>query len=317
MAAPIRSETTLVRPYAKIDAADAPLDCVRVLVNGAEHAPGAIVLPSEEITGSKISIRLPTSKELLDAVDSTVVPTIDCGLVVLASGKSHRASRVIVQSYLKTDDWPQLLELPRQPDDIVLNDRFGFTLTVAVVLLHDLTAEPLRPHMAGTWLARREFTISPEREDTSFSPEALTEEIRAHHQLPAGVLQYVEVGYWQDADLLSDEVRVYMDPEVLSLLLANPSDGSSVQMQIELAVLATEVVAVTIARELSTSGAATESLLGPYAAAARFFANVARTTDLSVDDVLHFAANEPARLRAHLEASFGANAATVRALKEK
>lgn len=318
MTAATRSETAVIRPFSSIDAADACLEDVRLIVNGIESEEGAVVLDEEQLASAHLIVRLPDASRVREGVAKTNVSTVDCGLVVLAAARSNRIADVMIQEYLNSGDWPAELVLDRESSDLILRDLAGFTLTVAIVLLHDLQPEPLRPHMAGTWLARREFSISPEREDTSFSPEELTEEIRLHHHLPQGVLRFVSVGEWQDADLLSDEVHVYVDPEVLSLLLANPSEPSSVQMQIELALQATETVAGIIARDVTEESLSpNDRSLDSFPAAKRFFEIIARNINLSVGECLTVAAQEPAILRAHLEAAFKMRAATSAALKEK
>ena len=99
---------------------------------------------------------------------------------------------------------------------------------------------------------------------------------------------------------------------------SQPSDATSVQMQIELAIEATETVAITICRELSSEGKAlTPSALEGFSAATRFFENLAKNLNVSVDHALDMAATEPVLLRAHLESAFDMRGATTSALKEK
>lgn len=318
MSAATRSESALVRPFAGIGDADAPLQSVRLLVDAEEFEPGSVVLPEESLAQATITIKLPPPDAVRANVEKTPVPVVDCGLVVMATARSHRATRILVQEYLRLADWPEELILERAHDDLILRDQGGFTLTVAIVLLNDLTPEPLRPNLAGTWLARREFRVSPEADDISFSPEALTEEIRKAYDLPPGVLRYVHVDELLGEEQLSDAVHVYVDPDVLNLLLASPTDAISIQMQIELAIQATETVAIAIVKDLSTGEApATADSLTPYPAAKRFIENLAKTLNVTVADVLDLAGSQQAVLRSHLEAAFKMRDATSSALKEK
>lgn len=318
MIAPTRSESALVRPFAGISDADPPLSQVRLRVDGTEYEDGAVVLPPESFATAQLGLLLPTADEVRAHVENTVVPAVDCGLVLMATAKTHRVSKVFLREYLRTAEWPTEFNINRSDADLILNDRAGFTLTVAIVLLNDLAPEPLRPHMAGTWLARRDFKLSPEVEDTSFSPEELTDAIREHHGLPKGVLRFVEVEGVLNDEPLSDAVRVYVDPEVLHLLLANPMESSAIQLQIELAIQATENVAVAISRELAVNGAvaSVDSLAG-YPPAKRFYDNLAKKLGVDVADVLELATNRVPVLRAHLEAAFDMRAATSTALKER
>lgn len=318
MSSTTRSETALIRPFANIAPADTPLDEVRLLVGGVEHEPGAVILADTDLASAGIKLRLPAPATVRAAVAQTIVPDVDAGLAVIGTAKSHRVSKVFVLEYLKPDSWPTELGLDRSTADLVLNDRQGFNLTVAIVLRHNLSAEPLRPSMAGTWLARREFSVGPERQDTSFSPEELSEDVRKQFDLRQGVQRFVRVEDWQDVESLSEAVHVYVDPDTLHLLLASPTEPNSMQLQSELAVYAMETVATTIARDLATDGnpAAPNDLDG-YLAGKRFFDNLARRLELSVADALDLATKEPPLLRAHLEALVDLRSRTTSALKEK
>lgn len=318
MSSAIRSETALVRPFTQIDAADTPLDEVRLVVGGEGHEAGAVVLPDDVLRTARLQLRLPAPLDLRAAVAQTVVPEQDAALAVIGVAKTNRVSKVFLLEYLKPDAWPAELDLDRSTADLVLNDRQGFTLTVAVVLRHNLNPEPLRPSIAGTWLARREFSVGPERQDTSFSPEELTEDVRKQFGLREGVQRFVFVDTWQGVENLSDAVRVYLDPDTLHLLLANLSDPGSIQLQADLAVYATETVASSIARDLMTGDdVAAPSALDAYPAAKRFFENLSRRLGVDLADVIQIATNDPALLRAHLEAAMDLKTVTTNALKEK
>lgn len=318
MTSSTRSENALIRPFAGIDAADAPLGTVRLNFNEVAYDPGAIILPPEDLAAGRMTITLPEPSAVRAAVTQTAVPEVDCGLVVFVRGRTHRSSYVLLQSYVHREAYDPELEVDRGAADLIFNDRAGFVLTVAVVLLHDLTAAPLRPHMAGTWLARRDFRVGPEEDETSFSPEALTDEVRDFYGLPVGTLRYVHVEGALDAEDLSEVVHVYVDPEVLNLLLANATESSAVQMQIELAIQATETVAQAISRDLGDGGDTepTPEALEAYPAPLRFFQNLAKTLNTDVADALSLAA-QPNVLRAFLEAAFDMRAASATALKEK
>lgn len=291
------------------------------MVDGTAYEAGPVVLPANTLAEAHLALTLPAPSELYSAIEKTVVPTVDCGLVVMAAARTHRVTTILVQDYLRTASWPEEFTISRSGADLVFNDRAGFSLTVAVVLLNDLTREPLRPHVAGTWLARRDFRVSPETEDTAFSPEPLSEEIRNHYGLPNGVMRYVRVDDVLEADSISDAVSVYVDPDVLALLHANQSDKFAVQLQTDLAVSVTEAVAGAVTRELSANGAIattdlTADLLDEYPAVSRFIARIADELKLGVADVMYLSREDPLMLRARLEAGFGLSAATNAALKE-
>jgi hypothetical protein len=171
--------------------------------------------------------------------------------------------------------------------------------------------------MVGTWLSKQTFYVSPEREDTSFSPEELTDAIRVQFKLPTGTLRYVSVEGALDADTIGDAVHVYVDGVVLNLLLANPNEPLAQQLQIELAIQAMDVVAGTIVCDLreALGRDPSQTDLASYEAPNRFFENLATTLNKSVHEVLNMT-TAPGLLRAFLEDAFGALEATTVALKE-
>lgn len=313
----LRSETAIVRPFGGISEADIPLDDVKLLVNGTPHEPGTIVLPEASLTSANLTLVLPDVEEVCKHVEQTSVPLEDCGLVILAAGKTHRVTWVH-REYLRSAAWPTEFQMPRDQAPLVLRDPAGFTLTTAIVLLNELTPRPPRPHLAGTWLARRDFRLSPELDDTAFSPEELTDAIRAFHKLPPGVLRYVQVDDPLVEEGLSDAVRVFVDPAVLNLLLVSPSDAASVQVQTELAVITTETVAQKVAIALANRDRPlTHDELTAFPATERFMVNLADSLSAKVDHVLAWSATQTEYLRARLESAFDMKAVTARALKEK
>ncbi|USX46297.1 hypothetical protein [Dietzia kunjamensis] len=311
-----RSESALVRPFTGIHAADSAMTQVCLSVNGEPHEAGAVVLPGEVLSSAHFTLSLPTTAEVIDAVSATGVPVEKCGLVVIATARSHRTSHILIREELASDKWPAQLDLVRTDADLVFNDLAGFVLTVAVVLLEELPPAPLRPSAAGTWLAQREFKVSPENEEASFSPEPLTDQVREHFGLPVGVLRFIDVDGVLEEDNLSDAVRVYVDGEILNLLLSQPSSPPAIHIQVELAIQATEAVATNIARELGDGSVPAVDLLNSAPAAKRFCENLAQRLSIDLASLLQVATTQTPMLRALLEATFGMREVTSQALKD-
>jgi hypothetical protein len=311
-----RSEPEVIRPFVGIESAELPLAKVQLLVNGDPHAPGPVAFDDDDaLANAKFVLRLPEPSEVRAAVEATGVPVVDCGFVVILTGRSHRVSKVLLQEPLRTAHYDTEVELDRSDHDLILNDRSGFTITAAIALLTANAAAPLRPHMPGTWLARRDFSVSASRDNLNFSPEALTDQIREHLNLPKGTLRHIEVDDVLDSENVGDSVHVYVDEQVLNLLLANPTDLIAVQMQIDLAVTATTDIATTIARELAVQGHVDPTNLDGHAGAKEFIDNVAGALEMSVSEVLDLALDGPP-LRPHLEDAFGLRTTTLNMLKE-
>ena len=299
MSGATRSERETVRPFVGIDDTVAALDKVILHVDDDEYEPGSVVLESAHLSRSGLRLRLPEISELQDAIAKSGLKGADCGLVILAASRTHRDAVVLLRDTISKATYEADYKLKRSDADLILNDQNGFILTVAVVLLRDIVDEPLRPHLAGTWIARQVFTVSPEKEDTSFSPEVLTDAIREQFKLPKETLRYIAVDDVLGASSIGDAVHVYVEEEVLNLLLANPTEPFSVQMQMELAIQAMDIVAQTIVRDLKeeVGHSPTDTDLEAYEAPRKFFENLARTFDRSVNDVIEIASASPERLR--------------------
>lgn len=317
----MKSEPRTVRPFIGIDAADEAMEKVRFVVNGDEHealegGPGNLVLAEGDLAKATITLRLPGIDKVRAAVNETGVPLSDCAFFVLARGRTHRASAALYAGYLQKATIPTELDVDRDQFPLILRDRSGFNLIVAVVLMHNNTPEPLRPSMPGTWLCRRDFRITPERDESSFSPEPLTDALRAEYGIPRGAMSFVKIeDNLETAEPISDAVRVFVDEKVLNTLHASPNEPLAKYIQTDLAVTTMVTVGQTAYQRIAQPGVAvTEAELDAYAGVKLFFANIAATLGKSVDEVLTMC-TQPDLLRAHLADAFGSLKATNAALK--
>lgn len=317
----MKSEPRTVRPFIGIDAADEAMEKIRFVVNGEEHqalegSPGNLVLTDSDLAAATITLHLPDSEEVRGAVDKTGVPVGDCAFFVLARGRTHRASAALYAEYLAKAQVPTELTVDRDRFPLILRDRSGFNLTVAVVLMHNNTPEPLRPSMPGTWLARRDFRITPERDESSFSPEPLTDALRAEYSIPSGSTSFIKIeDNLETAEPISEAVRVFVDEKVLNTLHAAPNEPLAKYIQTDLAVTTMVTVAhAAYQRIAKPGGAVTEAELDAYAGIKLFFTNVAGSLGKSIDEVLAMC-TQPDILRAHLADAFGSLKATNAALK--
>lgn len=320
----VRAENTTIRPFKNIWAADVALEEVTLSVDDEQEPPGPVVLAPDTLATAKLTLNLPDVEHLRLQVEKTGLYVPDCGLVVLATGRSHRgASRVLYSEHLNKADYPTAYVLPRAHDDLVLSDRQGFTITVAIVLLVDYaTAEPLRPSMAGTWLARRDFNVTVERDQTSFCPEPLNDEVRKQNSLPEGVVRFIDYHAGiAAAEDISEVVTVYVDPAVLNRLFANETKAASIKEQTELAVQSYSVIAAAVIDEIRSeiTGEPTASDLAKYPVAEHLFDYIADvlseavSEDVSVSKVLKLV-QRPGLLASHLEVAFSLREMTLQAL---
>lgn len=314
-----RSERVTIRPFSQIDVFDGDLDPVQLLVGGDPFEAGPVVVAEESLSNAKFKLLLPPATKLRWAVEQTTIPAANCALVVMVTSSTHRASTILLNERL-TDgaDYPEEFALERATAELILNDRAGYTVTVAVVLLDQIPPAPLMPHQAGTWLARRVFKVSPEKQEASFSPEELTEEVRKTHKLPEGVLRFVAFDDLLAADDLSDSVHVYVEPSVLRWMLNNQTDHVVLQQQVELAILAYDMTAQMIVHQIRQQVPGrplTEADLEPYPAAHRFMGNLAEKFNCNFSELLS-RAEDGQYVRPFLEAKFEATKFTLEALRD-
>lgn len=317
----MKSEPRTVRPFVGIGAADEAMEKVRFVVNGDEHeavegGPGNLVLADGDLASATITLCLPDVEEVRAAVEKTGVPVGDCAFFVLARGRTHRASAALFAGYLHKATIPTELDVDRDKFPLILRDRSGFNLIVAVVLMHNNTPEPLRPTMPGTWLCRRDFRITPERDESSFSPEPLTDALRTEYGIPGGTTSFIKIeDNLETAEPISEAVRVFVDEKVLNTLHASPNEPLAKYIQTDLAVTTMVTVGQTAYQRIAKPGVTvTEAELDAYPGVKLFFANVATALGRSIEEALAMC-TQPDVLRTHLADAFGSLKATNTALK--
>lgn len=319
----VRAEHRTIRPFQNIDAADVALREVRLCVDDEVEQPGPVVLPAGTLASADLTLVLPDIALVREQVALTGLHVPDCGFVVLATGRSHRgASAVLFCEHLHKADYSTFFRLQRGSHDLVLSDRQGFTITVAIVLLVDYPGSaPLRPSLAGTWLARRDFNVTTERDQTSFSPEPLTEQVRQLNDLPEGIMRFIDYRSVVGAEDVSDVVTVYVDPSVLNRLYAIETKASAIKEQTELAVQTYSIVATSMVDEIRSElgGEPTETDLSRFPIAEQLLDSIASllsealNAEVTVAKVLKFM-RTPGFLASHLEVAFNMREITLAVL---
>ena len=316
-----RSERVTIRPFESIDNTDSALETVRLLVGDVSHQEGSIVLDDDSLGKATLKLALPTADELRKAVEGIPLPADSCAVVVMAASRTHRASAVLLKERLTSDpSYPTEFALNRAESDLIFDDCGGFRVTVALVLLNDVEPAPLKPSIAGTWICRSVFNLMPQKAETSFSPEELTEEVRELYGLPKGVLRFITFDdNLLGAEDLSDGLRVYVEPNVLGWMLRKDTDQVALQLQTELAVMAYDATIQQIVREIriehhDAGRTLTEADIAAYPAVQRFFVYVAGKCQVGIAEFLRMA-SDGQLIRPFLEASFDVTDQTLAALK--
>lgn len=314
-----RKEKYLVRPFAGLSTIDDGLAGVRLAIGDVVYEPGAYTVDSNSLTEADYRVTLPDASALVEAVAASPLSAEDCALVVIAAGRLHRVADILYHvSPIAAGSSPSEIRLEVGDGSLALGDPNGWTVTVAVVLAHGLRPEPLRPSRPGTWLARRDFRISPERDETSFSPQELTDDIRERYKLPATAPSFVLVDAERlsDAEAVSDAVDVYIERDVLRLLQQNQSDVVAQHIQADLAV---ETLLIVVAACLDILGEGVQSDVSAtdvedYPAIARLFERLAKRLGKDMHELIVLA-GRPAEFATHLRAAFGMQAIAVKALR--
>lgn len=314
-----RHESKTVRPFVGVGAVATVMDRVQLSVDGDDHSPGTIVLADEELDRADLRLKLPDFDSLRAAVEQNGRAHVDCAFLILARSHTHRISHPLYHEVLRKADLPAEYPLDRNDPDnnLILNDREGFSLVVAVYLIRDLHPEPLQPHKVGTWLAKADFKVNREKSYSSFSPLPLTAELRKELELPSQTPSFVEVkDNLLEAEPVSEAVTVYYDDALLSILHANPKDPLVQQAQRELAAQTMTVIAQTAVARIRAdkSGVpASPEDLDQYPGVKSFFQSLATQQGTALATVLS-RAEEADRLRAHISAAMNLRDATLAAL---
>jgi hypothetical protein len=114
---------------------------------------------------------------------------------------------------------------------------------------------------------------------------------------------------------LSDGVQVYLDEDVLNLLLQDETDGMAKAIQTQLAVTTISSITQFIAQEIKREGMQFEDL-GEDVGANRFIRKLASDSKMAPEDLLVLALSKPNHLVSLIESRFNLSNAIERLLKE-
>jgi hypothetical protein len=114
---------------------------------------------------------------------------------------------------------------------------------------------------------------------------------------------------------LSDGVQVYLDEDVLNLLLQDETDGMAKAIQTQLAVTTISSITQFIAQELKSENLILEDL-GEDIGANRFIRKLASDAKIAPEDLLDMALTKSNHLVSLVESRFNLSNAIERLLKE-
>lgn len=325
----MRTEQRTIVPFKGASAAEAILDLIDFEMSIAGSAPK----PAEEVervhpehlASLALVARFKFDDEAIErlATESGIARN-NLLLVFVATGNVARRSSILAKWELDKD----LTTIERHtitPSDIgkaALSDAAGFSVTALIRVRSGIERRPLRAHVAGTVLGRRSVTFRLPQDNPGLSPIPLTKERREEMGLPEHCMTFVQCDSLLESDDLTERVSVYVDETILSELTVDTP--ATRQLQAGLSIDIVIAMASQIHRELeeagTTRGEFAATVQESYASCSAFLDRTCKSMRSPIDikhkeDILDWARNDPARLRAHLEHGWKVRDLTVRVMR--
>lgn len=302
----VRTEKRVVRPFTGLGEIDECLQFTHLILNGEPIDEQVIVREASELAVDHFALALNVdARAVAEAVERMQIPEVDVGLAVIATGRSLKATSILLRSPILVPSVPTQLELDAGQHPEVFGDLRGFNLRVCVVLLNDLQPQPLRPYRAGTWLAVRDFSVGARGDILSaFNPQKLTRDVRATYSLPEGTVSYLAVdggSVLESADL-AESFSYYIDAALFDLLHANQSSPLGEALQAEFVIDFLMGALTTIVLDIDEQGmTGNEDSFDADQPAAGLLLGVAEKTSYSASKLCDEIRVDPAKVRANLQ----------------
>jgi len=320
----VRSEPKVVRPFIGIDNLEGALQEAMLAVRGVNYPPGNIILPESELEEIDLTFFPGFSYlDLVSRLNASSIPEVDVSLAIWIQGVTLKNTQIVFKQSLRISELFQSLQISNLANDRIINDLGGFDINLALVLQTSHQPTPLKPSQVGTWLAREKFRIRPERIETSFAPQPLTEPIRIQLSLPANVLSHIDISTDSliDTEDLGQFVVCYVDADILEKIANEPSSPASLMLQTNFAVdLFTELI-MAISSELGRGEktipyAALSNLDGSFGVG-KLLARVEKKWKTDPLILLNIALSNPGRMRSIVAGHMGSMAAASALIKDE
>lgn len=297
-----RSESRVVRPFAGLGRVGESLATSRLVLNGEAAELDSVTRTAQELATDSFAIEVDVDlKAVSDAVESLGIPEVDVGFVVVATGRTLKASVILHKSLIIGEGAPDRIDLSKELFPEIFGDSRGFSVRCAIVLLHDLQPRPLKPHLAGTWLARRDFAVIPESDVLGgFNPSRLTAEARQRFGLPDGTVSFVHVkDSLLEAESLNESVEFLIDEQIHDSLYLDQNSTFGQVMQVEFALDFILTVTQSIVAELRETGLLDieGEVLDARSPAGVFLKNASSLTGMPIPELAEALRHNPMRVR--------------------
>lgn len=311
-------QSFLARPFDGIDHLKDSLGGSELILDGKAHGPGTVELQASELPVG--------SAEMVVYFDVEGVSTTLVGM-----GIEPRMVRLACAAYGSViaemavlwdeplDEVSSPTRVPMGGAPLVLSSPNGFDARAFLYLAEDVQSDGFVPTRAGTWFSHVDFSVRAYSTLSHFSPTPLGAEERATFRLPKGSLTYVRVGDGLlDSESFEDEVEVFVDSSILSLLEEKPREPLSEYMQIELATVTMSAVISKAASllELADGAPSLIELRSARHPVARLIDTVATASRVSAGEIVAWARTDPGRVRGCVEECVGTLRRASLALRE-
>lgn len=326
----MRTEQRTIVPFKGASAAEALLDSITfdMSIDGSAPTPAEEVerIHPAHLPSLSLAARFAFSESDLDHLaEETGIARSNMLLVLVATGNVARRSGILAKWELDKDLSEPINHVikPSSSGMAAIGDASGFAVTALIRLRSGLERVPLRANVAGTVLARRSVSFRLPQDNPGLSPIPLTVERRAELGLPEHCMTFVQCDSLLEADDLTSRVSVYVDEAILSELTVETPITRQIQAGLSIDVVI--AMASQIHRELEESGATrgsfAETAAKSYTACGTFLARTCKAMGVDDDfshkeEILDWARNNPALLRANLEHGWGIRDLTKRMMRE-
>jgi hypothetical protein len=189
-----RLEERLIRPFVGLEDFSNVFDEVSLRV-GDERANPNLYLDPEKFR--ETSLNLTTfwnPKSVIDALGILNLSPEDVHFAIYLLGKTLKEVVIVRDVALSMIKNPETaISIGYQDAPRVLGDNLaGFDVVVALYLKKGRESKPLTVYEEGTWLAKSEFTIRPDRGLSMFSPLAMDAEQKKTMGLPKKTMFFLE-----------------------------------------------------------------------------------------------------------------------------
>lgn len=317
-----RHEERVIRPFVGLEDFSSIFDDVTLRVGDQKVNPNLYLDPDKFREASLNLTTFWNPKSVSDALGILKLEPKDVNFAVYLLGKTLKEVVIVRDFALSTIRNPETaISIGYQDAPRVLGDNLaGFDVVVALYLKKSRESKPLTVYEEGTWLAKTEFTVRPDRGLSMFSPLAMDSEIKKTMGLPKKTMFFLET---QSESLFhtTDVERVFrfwVDERVYTELQDERSKTSQAMALLMVRQALSGIIAV-LSRNLGEfpdiDSAVQQFDAGEFeeSVASRLVASIKRKLPNSgTEDVFVLAKNDPERLVALLDDAMNLSAEVLK-----